>query len=132
MNARVEAALPHKALRVLEVLLGLRGETHDKVGGEREAGDRRAQALHQVHIVGARVAPAHQRKDAVTPGLHREVHVLAHLRRCCDGLDETVREVLGMRGHEADPGDARDRGHTLQQGREVLGAAVRQAPCRRR
>ncbi len=55
------------------------------------------------------------RRMRVRSGLHRQMEVVADRRYFVDRLDEVAREIVGMRGGEANAADATDAGNRAQQ-----------------
>ena len=108
----------------LEVRRGLAGIADDEIGGQREFGAHLAQAANPVDVFLAGMAALHQGQDAVAAALHRQMQVADQLGNVRVGLDQAVAELDRMRGGVADPLDAVDGGHVMQQQREIGDLAV--------
>ena len=78
------------------------------------------QSVGQTEVAVPVVAATHRLEDAVVAGLHRQVQVLAHRFEVGERPDQPGRDVLGMRGHEADAGESRHVSQRLEQVGEVL------------
>lgn len=103
-----EAGLADRVQGLLEVLLGLAGEAHDDVGGDRGVRDRGADVVDDPEVALLPVRAAHRLQDGVRTGLHRHVQ-LRHDVRCLGHRgDDVVREVARVRRGEADALQALD------------------------
>jgi hypothetical protein len=60
----------------------------------------------------------------VVPRLDRQVHMLADLRQLCNSRDQSIRQVLGVRCHEADAMESVDGVYHSKQACEVSIAVV--------
>jgi hypothetical protein len=78
----------------------------------------------QLAVALGRVAPQHPLEHARRAALHRQVHVLAHLRDLGDRRDHPVAEVVRVRAREADAAHAVDAADRPQQVGEVVRAVV--------
>ena len=92
--------------RLLEVVLGLAGESHDEIGTQRQIRNGVAQRVHEPEIAIAVVRATHCLQDARRAGLRWQVNVLADARALGHCRDDGRAEVLGMRAREPDPVDA--------------------------
>ena len=81
-----DAALFHKAQRILEMRFSLGRETGNQVRAEGHVRPRVAQALRQRNRLIARMTPLHALEDQVIAVLQREMHVgrQTHIRQCLD------------------------------------------------
>jgi hypothetical protein len=126
---RAGARAEDEAHRLLEVVLGLAGEADDEVADRLMSG-RGAQLAHRALVFQRGVAALHRHQDAVAAVLHRQVQVAHQLGHACVGVDQALRELVGVAGGVADALDAGDVGHVLEQQGEVgdlAGAAHRAA-----
>lgn len=81
------------------LLLRLRGQAGDDVGGEGEAGDEVVGPLHQLPVVGLVVAAAHELEEPVRARLQGKVEVGPDLGGvAADHLKEVLPRVLGLYG----------------------------------
>ena len=81
-------------------------EADDDVGVDRDAGNRRADALDDRGVVGRGVAAAHPAEHAVVARLERQVEVGHRPRRAVGpGPEQLVVDVLGLDRGEAEPLD---------------------------
>ena len=78
-----------------EVGLGLAREADDHVGGQRDVGYRRADAVDQRQVPVAVVRAAHALEDLRRAGLQRQVHVLARHPALGQRGDHVGAHVLG-------------------------------------
>ena len=62
--------------RGVEVLLGFPWKANDDVGRQGEARYRVPECRHAADVLVLRVAPNHALQQAITPRLHRQMHVL--------------------------------------------------------
>ena len=89
---------------------------------------RVAELGDQLEVALARVAAVHALEDAVGAGLERQVEPLAHLGDVAHRADQLGREVVGVRGREADPRDALDVVDPLRTARPRSVGGVRSRP----
>ncbi len=118
-----EARLAHHVQGLLEVLLGLAGEAHDDVRGDRRVRDGGADLLDDPQVALLPVGAAHRLEHRVGAGLERHVQLRHHVRRLGHGGDDVVGEVAGVRGGEADALQAVDVPAGAQQLAERLAVA---------
>jgi hypothetical protein len=102
-----------------EVLLGLAGEADDEVAGQADVRAAWRAACARALVFHGRVAALHGHQDAVAAMLHRQVQVVHQLAAPVVGLDQALRELVGVAGGVADALDAGDVGHVLEQQGEV-------------
>ena len=71
-----------------------------------------------VQVFAGAVAAIHRPENRVGAALHRQVKMLAELGQPAEGVDQLVREILGMGGGKPDPLDAGDLVNLLEEVRE--------------
>ena len=103
----VVAHLVHEAVRVLEVLGGLAGESDDDVGGQRDVGYGVTQLRDKRAVMIARVAAVHGRKHRIRARLHGKVQRRHERAQRGEPADDLVVEVLRVAGGEPQALDAR-------------------------
>ena len=89
-----DAVVPHaidERQRALEVFDGLAGKAHDDVGRERDIGHCRPDAIDDLQVGVAGVAPAHGREHARRARLHRQMEVLADVGQIAKRGDRAGR-----------------------------------------
>ena len=118
----LEADVVHQRDRVLERRFVLGRIADDDVARQGEGGRRRPQHRGLLAILAAAVAAPHVGEDAVRSRLDGQVQVRADLRQPADGVGQPLVHVLGMGGREAQPLQARNGAHPLEQPREVEAA----------
>ena len=91
--------------RVIDILRRLAGEPHDDIRRDRNVGDLPSDPESKVYELLLRVVAVHLLQDSVGAALERQVDMSGGLGIIPDHTDEIVREILGMRGHKADPPD---------------------------
>ena len=113
-----EPAAARHVERFFELGAGLAGKADDDVGGKRQRGAGRAQAVHQRHVVGAAVGPRHGVQHGVASRLQRQVHLAAHapFRRRQD-VHERIVHVARLDAGDAEA--ARRLALAMQAGRLV-------------
>ncbi len=112
---RVERRRLDEVQRLGELLFGLTWEPGDEIGGDAHVRHGLPEGTHAAEEPLGRVAAPHRREDAVGTRLRGQVDVLAHAGRLGDGSHKLVREILGMRRHEADAVEAVDGVQGAQQ-----------------
>jgi hypothetical protein len=125
-EAGVVADLVDQLHHLVEVVFGLAGEADDEVAAHGQVGADGAQLAHRALVFHGGVAALHRHQDAVAAVLHRQVQVAHQLGHLGVGVDQALRELVGVAGGVADALDAGDLGHVLEQQREVgdLGRAA--------
>src|SRR6185436_20947332 len=102
----VESDRANHAQRLLEVFIGFAGKADDHISGESEVRNGSPQLVHALEIPLARIATQHSFERTRRPGLHREVHVLAHTVGLSHRPDHALAEVVRMWTGEAKPAHA--------------------------
>ena len=115
-----EAGQLNDAEGLLEVLLGLTGEAHDNVCGDRRIRDLRAHTVENCEELLRPVAAAHCLEDAVGSGLQRHVQLRHDRGRIGHRLDHVIRECCRMRAGEADTLQAANLSRCAQEFAERL------------
>ena len=92
----------------LEVRLGLAGEAHDDVGGDRRFGHGGTYPLEDAEVTIGAIGAPHPLEHVVGPGLQGHVQRRHHVGRLGHRLDDVVGEVAGMRRREPHPLQAVD------------------------
>ncbi len=118
-EACVEADVVDQRHQLREVVVALAGEADDEVARQADARAHRAQPADRALVLQRRVAALHRGEDAVAAVLHRQVHVVDELWQLRVGVDQPLRELVGVARRVADAIDARDLGDVLEQQREV-------------
>src|SRR5262249_36431843 len=99
----LEAGALDEVEEVLELLLGLAGESDDESGADRDAGNAGANPGDEILDVLAAGLTAHHLEHARVNVLQRHVDVSANLVARGDGGDELIAPVGRVRVKEADP-----------------------------
>ena len=110
--------------RGLEVRFGLAREADDDVGGERQVGDRGAQAIDDALVVGQGVRAIHRAQHRVRTRLQRQVHLRHDGAALRHRRDHAPAHVARMRGREADAREPLHPARGPQQVGEVVRAVV--------
>src|SRR5439155_26387837 len=121
----VESDFVHQSQGRLEILLGLRGETHDEIRGDADAGSRGPQPSHDRFVFEGGVPALHRREHAVRAGLHRKVHLRSELFDPRVRIDQTLGEFLRMRSGVTDAPDAGNLRDVLEEEGKICNDAVR-------
>ena len=124
MIGAVELRLLHEIERRGEVLFGLAGKPGDEVSRDTHPGDRLTQSTDSLEVLSGAVPSLHRRQDAVRAGLSGQMHVLTQAREIGQSTHEFVRQVLGVRRHEADTGESGNLVQGAKKYREVRGARI--------
>mmetsp|Transcript_6403 Transcript_6403/g.21999 ORF Transcript_6403/g.21999 Transcript_6403/m.21999 type:complete len:257 (-) Transcript_6403:719-1489(-) len=104
------------------VFLRLAAEARDEVAGEGGPGYRVADVPHQLQVCLPRVSAPHALQHRAAPRLRGHVQLRAHIGPFQHHVQELVREVLGVRGREADAHLGVDLRDPVEELREADGA----------
>ena len=110
--------IPHLADKVErrgKIFFRLAGEADNNVAGEGHAGDLFFRIIDEVHVLRDVVVAVHLLQEAVRPGLHRQMDMLAQVILRGNGIDQLTAGILGVAGHKADLVIARNGAQQVQQ-----------------
>ena len=89
--------------RLLKILRGLSGETDDNVCSNGNIGNLSPDLFCQGKVLLLGISSIHPGQDLCGTGLQRQMKMPADLFGFLHHLNQLVRQILGMRGHKADP-----------------------------
>ena len=96
--------IPHLADKVErrgKIFFRLAGEADNNVAGEGHAGDLFFRIIDEVHVLRDVVVAVHLLQEAVRPGLHRQMDVLAQMLLRSNRINELAAGIFRMARHEA-------------------------------
>ncbi len=120
----IEIGFADERQRFLELRFGFAGKADDEVGRERDAWYCPAKLGHHLEISLPRVPPKHPTEDSVRTALRRQMDMLTDGRRVGHCLDDTGRELGGIRAGEAHPPDPIHAAHGAKQIGEIVPAVM--------
>src|SRR5690606_8574738 len=123
-ETEIEIDVLHEFDHGFEIRLGLAGKTDDEVRGNQDVWTHFAQATDDGLVFQRRIAAFHRHQDLVRAMLHRQVKMIYQLGDLGIGIDQTLREFLGMAGDEANAFDAVHYGNVFDQQGKVGNLAV--------
>src|SRR6266508_2309090 len=98
----VEAGTLEQGQRVIELTLSLTAEANDDVRRKAQVRNDRAHLFDQPLVRLDAIATRHPAEHLIVPGLNRQVHVFADLRKRGDRFHQRAVEVEGVGGQEPD------------------------------
>ncbi|MEO5762368.1 MAG: hypothetical protein ABIR28_08655, partial [Vicinamibacteria bacterium] len=84
----------------LKILFRFAWVANDDVGGQGKILTIRAKKSQSVQILSRRITAAHVGKDAIGPGLHRQMEIGSETRQFGETPGKLLFDVRGMRGRE--------------------------------